>query len=187
MSKGEKLPRAVMLPIAQHIVDVLGDYCQRIEIAGSLRRERPLVGDIELVAIPQYEKDLFGIADLSRNLLKHFLVQKGVNMPKFGDKYIQFMYGSHKVDLFMPTPETWGSIFTLRTGSHEFNMWLMTVRSGQVGVRFEDGRLLRRYNGELIPTPEESDVFEHLKLEVVPPNMRDDGRWVRYVADGAGQ
>jgi len=181
MSKGEKRPYSVVFPTAQHIVSVLGDYCERIEIAGSLRRERSLVGDIEIVAIPKYEKDLFGMPDLSQSELKHFLVQKGVKMPRCGDKYIQFLYGDYKVDLFMPTAETWGSIFLIRTGSHDFNMWLMAVRTGKVGVRFEDGRLLRRWNNDLIPTPEESDVFEHLQMDFVPPNMRDDGRWLGYI------
>ena len=181
MSQGSKRPYAEVLPTAQHIVSVLCDYCQRIEIAGSLRRERPFVGDIEIVAIPKYETNLFGDPDLSRSELKHFLVRKGVVIPKLGDKYIQFLYGGYKVDLFMPTAETWGSIFTIRTGSHDFNMWLMSTRSGQVGVRFEDGRLLRRWNGELIPTPEEADVFEQLQMDFVPPNMRDDGKGMVYL------
>jgi DNA polymerase/3'-5' exonuclease PolX len=185
MSKGDKRPFATILPIAQRIVEGLAPHSQRIEIAGSLRRERPLIGDIEIVAVPQFGVDLFGQPDPKQNYLRAFLQEKGVEIVK-GDKqpeskYIQFVYGAHKVDLFMPTPETWGSIFLIRTGSHEFNMWLMTVRSGQVGVRFEDGRLLRRFNNEVIPTPEESDVFEQLQMAFVPPNMRDDGKWLEYV------
>lgn len=184
MSKGKKRPYAELLPIAQRILDGLAPYCQRIEIAGSLRRERPLVGDIELVAVPKFGADLFGQPDYKQNMPRAFLIEKGVTVVK-GDKqpeskYLQFLYGSYTVDLFMPLPETWGSIFLLRTGSHDFNMWLMTVRSGQVGVRFEDGRLLHRFNNALIATPEESDVFEQLQMEFVPPNMRDDGRWLAY-------
>lgn len=185
MSKGSKRPHSEMIPIAYRIMGGLEPYSQRIEIAGSLRRERPLIGDIEIVAVPQFGVDLFGKPDTKQNRLRAFLQEKGVEIIK-GDKqpetkYIQFVYGQHKVDLFMPMPETWGSIFLLRTGSHEFNMWLMTTRSGQVGVRFEDGRLLRRWNGELIPTPEESDVFEQLQMDFVPPNMRDDGKWMEYL------
>lgn len=181
MSKGEKRPLSEAMETAQHIIGVLSDYCQRIEIAGSLRRERPLIGDIEIVAIPKYEKDLFGIPDMSRNELKHFLIQSGTKMTKCGDKYIQFTYGGWNVDLFMPNPTTWGSVFTIRTGSHEFNMWLMTVRSQAVGVRFSDGILFDRYTRDIIPTPEEADVFKALHMAFVPPNMRDDNRWHKYI------
>ena len=52
MSKVSKRPFSEVLPIAQHIVDSLSPFCERIELAGSLRRKRPMVGDIEIVAIP---------------------------------------------------------------------------------------------------------------------------------------
>lgn len=181
MSKGTKQSYNDVLPTAQRIVEKLGAYSQRIEIAGSLRRQRPLIGDIEIVAIPDYARDLFGDPDLSRNMLKHFLITSGAKMPKCGDKYIQFKYGAYMVDLFTPSPETWGSVFLIRTGSHDFNMWLMTVWSPKVNVRFTGGRLVRRHNGELIETPEEVDVFKALQLPLIPPEARDDGRWMKYI------
>ena len=38
MSSGEKQPRAVVLPITERLVSILAPFCERIEIAGSLRR-----------------------------------------------------------------------------------------------------------------------------------------------------
>jgi DNA polymerase/3'-5' exonuclease PolX len=60
MSAAVKFPYPVVLPIAGRIVEALRPYCERIEIAGSLRREKPMVGDIEIVAIPRRPVDLFG-------------------------------------------------------------------------------------------------------------------------------
>ena len=58
----------VAFPIAQGIVNHLRDYTGRIEIAGSLRREKQDVGDIEIICIPKVQKvdshvSLFGVAE----------------------------------------------------------------------------------------------------------------------------
>jgi DNA polymerase/3'-5' exonuclease PolX len=60
MSDNEKRPYAQMMTIARAVVERLRPACQRIEIAGSLRRHRPMVGDIEICAIPIMPTDLFG-------------------------------------------------------------------------------------------------------------------------------
>ncbi len=48
-----KLDKA--LEIAERTKKLLAPYCERIEIAGSIRRKKPEVKDIELVAIPKLE------------------------------------------------------------------------------------------------------------------------------------
>ena len=183
MSKGQKLPHAEVLLTAQRIEFALRPFCERIEIAGSLRRMRPFVGDIEIVAIPQRPVDLFGIPQLDADTaLDRFLIEKQVRMTKNGRKYKQFTYGKFKVDLFLPeTAAHWGSIFLVRTGSHEFNMWLMAVRAKQLGLRFADGLLYD--NGRVVDTYTEEAVFAALQMEVVPPTDRDDNRWLAYLKD----
>ena len=69
MSEGPRIPRARALMLAQGLIETLRPHCERIEIAGSLRRGKPDVGDIELVCIPKADemRDLFGgvtLADL---------------------------------------------------------------------------------------------------------------------------
>jgi DNA polymerase/3'-5' exonuclease PolX len=44
---------AQALAIAERTRAALAPYCDRIEIAGSIRRRNPSVKDIELVAIPR--------------------------------------------------------------------------------------------------------------------------------------
>ena len=52
MSNSPKRPYDVMWPIARDLVERLRPFCQRIEIAGSLRRGKAEIGDIEIMAIP---------------------------------------------------------------------------------------------------------------------------------------
>ena len=191
MSAATKTPLADAQRTADHIAAALAPFCHRIAVAGSIRRQRPSVGDIELVALPQRQTDLLGIVAPGLMPLEAFLQERGVVILKGGhdpkkkaiQKYLQFKYGRYSVDLFMPeSPSHWGSILTIRTGSHDFNMWLMTRRASAVGVKFVNG-LLYTWQRALIPTPEEEDVFEALQMDFVPPNKRDDGGWLEYVRE----
>ena len=47
---------------ADRIVEILAPHCDRIEIAGSIRRQKPTIGDIEVVCIPKQNLDMFGVS-----------------------------------------------------------------------------------------------------------------------------
>lgn len=185
MSNNTKQPYAKVSPVADHIVSVLSQYCQRIEVAGSLRRQRPMIGDIEIVAIPNYQNNLLGETDYAMpTALDSFLSEKlGDNLTKNGSKYKSFNYGIYKVDLFLATPANFGNIYTIRTGSSDFSRWLVTsrVKGGAMpfGFRQKDGYL---WHGEKrIDCPDETDLFNAIGLPFVPLNMRDDGKWNEVV------
>lgn len=174
MSSIVKQPRRIVLPKALHLLEILRPFCIRIELAGSLRRETPIVGDIEIVAIPKRPVDLFGTPLKTHTALDKFLDRHGMAFGKRGESYQQFTYGSNKVDLFLPTIETWGCIFAIRTGSWEFSRWLVTSQAAggatPEGFIFRDGRLYAQ--GRLLTTPEEADVFAALGLAYIPPRQR---------------
>lgn len=52
MSEKQKQPLSRVLSVAQEIAGALDLGCVRVEIAGSLRRQKPDIGDIEIVALP---------------------------------------------------------------------------------------------------------------------------------------
>jgi DNA polymerase (family 10) len=162
--------------VAQLLVDTLASFCDRIEMAGSLRRDRPMIGDIEIVAIPKRPTDLLGVTLFDVGTMLDAFLYPRYQPAKNGPKYKQFKYGEYQVDLFLPTPETWGAVFMIRTGSHEFNMWVMTEVCRRAGKRFADGRVYDWQANEL-ETPEEVDVFDALGLPWIPPSERDDDKW----------
>jgi DNA polymerase/3'-5' exonuclease PolX len=183
MSADIKVPIESVLPMAQEIAGKLSSYCDRIEIAGSIRRGRAMVSDIELVALPTIEhtRNLLGEIVKNHSKLDYFLEKHGVPMIKNGAKYKQFRYAGRTVDLFLPESAAhWGCIYLIRTGSHEFNLWLMNDVQKAAGVQFDKGRLYR--SGVLLDTPEEPDVFDALGLPWIPPvGYRDDHRWVELI------
>jgi DNA polymerase (family 10) len=181
-----KIAYSEVLPIAQELVDLLSDGCARLEIAGSLRRRRPEVGDIELVAIPrvQEETDLFGQVVHVRSALDELLTAIGVQVfaTKSGPRFKQFPWRGMMVDLFVQLdPATWGVNFTIRTGSADFAKWLVTwqVNGGALpnDMYVRDARIWQR--GIVLSTPEEADVFRLIGLAWIPPEERERGQWRR--------
>lgn len=54
MSSGAKVDWAVALEVARKVIAELELVCERVKVAGSLRRRKPAVGDIEIVALPAF-------------------------------------------------------------------------------------------------------------------------------------
>ena len=178
MSKELKMPYAEAKKIADDLLVLLGEHFERLEIAGSLRRKKQLIGDIELVGIPYavLDPNSFWATPISpigaiTSLMKTF----GYKAEKSGEKYIKFV-SSHgmNVDLFLCTPETWGCIFMIRTGSAEFTRKMVTRKYAggwcPDHLYFRDGRLWN--GGDVLYTREEEDVFDELGLAYVPPEQR---------------
>lgn len=167
--------------IARDLLAHLTPACERVLVAGSLRRRKPEIGDIEIVARPVMRPvlDMFGDAISEESALDDALARLGVALTKNGERYKQFTFGGQQVDLFIATAETWGCVATIRTGSSDFSRWLVTERkyggAKPHHMDFKEGRLLSA--GAPLVTPEERDVFAALELEWVEPIDRIDGRW----------
>lgn len=170
-----KFPLSEALAVADSLVERLGEHCQRIEIAGSIRRRKQEIGDIELVVIPRFIPDMFGVPGPDHAL-------DLVDWTRFG----RLIKGGHKLkqielleglnlDLFIVTPPaSWGLIFLLRTGPEEYSRNLVTKRNegGLLPSNMEVklGALWR--NGKVLETPEEGDVFREIGLPYVEPEER---------------
>ena len=179
MSEGTKVPYDEAKKIAEELLVLLGDRFERLEIAGSLRRKKELVGDIELVGIPKpvQVQGLFGTYEVPSiepivDLMRAF----GYTVDKAGDKYLKFV-AEHQmsVDLFLCGPKTWGCIFMIRTGSAEFTRRMMTKKSFRGwcpdNMQFCGGRLW--WEGLPLETPEEEDVFREMGLPYMLPEERE--------------
>lgn len=169
-----KIPYKEALSLAEELLCLLRPSCQRIEVAGSLRRRRPEVGDIELVCIPKPQEDLFGEMQYYLFGIDQALEKSGLKRELDGPRQKRIKIGRTYCDLFITTPEKWGVIFTIRTGDSEFSRALVTSRQ-QGGLRpqgmcFHKGNV---YQGNyLCETPGETDVFRVLGLPWLPPDQR---------------
>ena len=142
--------------IAENLARQIMPYCEpgRCLIAGSIRREKPVVKDIEIVCIPYVStltaNDIFGEPYYSRTVIhpdyektvrSWGTIQKG----KFGGRMMQVTTSmdiegkTHEIniDLFTPAPADFYRQLAIRTGSAEYahkhiaNAW---IRKGWCGV-----------------------------------------------------
>jgi DNA polymerase/3'-5' exonuclease PolX len=194
VSGGTAIPWDAANNAALSLVGLLEAGCVRIAIAGSLRRRKAEVHDIEIVAIPRRGPgpivDLWGTApevdwleDRIASLLDIGVVSvRAVEVRRsdgsvessrrMGPLYKALEYGGLPVDLFITDAERWGCIFALRTGPGDWNTRLVTdckrwFRS------VADGRVL--HLGRPIPTPEEADFFRALGVPWIDPWERSVG------------
>lgn len=130
--------------LAEKICAELSAGCDRIEIAGSVRRGKADVGDIEIVCIPAHGVGLFpdqcGPSRLDPILVRLLRAGRLLQPTLDGDR--QKMFGIPAVpglqlDLFITDRDGWGVVYGLRTGPAEFSRACVTPRS--LGGRLRDG------------------------------------------------
>ena len=150
-------------PIAEKYKDLLAPYCKRIEIAGSIRREKAECGDIELVLVRD-EDMVHSLEDVLANTVKIRGTITG--------RYTQRMLPEGiKIDIFMAQEDNWGNIFLIRTGNWRFSRFMMGIRAKQVGLLHRGGYLWR--GADQLYCYEEEDVFRELKMDFVDPRDRE--------------
>lgn len=161
--------------LADQIVEQLREYCDRIEIAGSIRRKAPNVNDIEIVCIPK-QYNGYACAAFCQVVMQWSKV-KGEPT----GKYTQRMYSIPeslqtdtnyvKVDIFMPPKDSWGYIFAIRTGSEAYSHKVLANSWVKKGYRGKDGYLTQ--DGIAIPILEERDLFDLIGVAYLPPELRN--------------
>ena len=167
MSKEIKYQYATAYKIALEVLEQLKPHCERIEIAGSVRRKKAEVGDIEIVAIPKpYEIGLLesGIA----TVINQWQKVKG----ELPCKYTQRILPSGiKLDLFFAEEGNWGSVFAIRTGSADYSHKVLANGWVRQGFRSDGGYLFR--DGERYEVREEKDLFKLIGIPFVEPEYRN--------------
>lgn len=155
------------IKIAEQVKAELAPHCFRIEIAGSIRRKKEEVKDIEIVAIPKpYEVGLFesGIATVVNKWEK----VKG-SLPC---RYTQRILPSGAtLDLFFATEINWGLIYAIRTGSADYSRFVLAKHWVKRGYKSEEGMLY--FKGKPVPVREEIDLFRIINIRYAEPEYRN--------------
>lgn len=163
--------------IAEKIVELLKPYCIRIEIAGSIRRECEIVGDIEIVCIPlPYETGLFtsGIASVV-NQWEKVKGELEYGKTKYTQRIIPASIVGREdkkvaIDLFIAEPGNFGSLLAIRTGSSEYSHHILAKGWVAKGYRSEGGYL--KQGSKTYECPEEIDLFKRIGIPYCEPKNR---------------
>ena len=149
--------------------------CREAEIAGSLRRRKEVIGDVDLVA-SSYDPG---------PLLQRFAEHPGVqDVIALGEaKASVVLHDGMQVDLRVIHPSQWGSLLQHFTGSKEHNVALRE-RARDQGLSLSEHGFAPIAGGEPEPCAQEADVYRRLGLDWIPPELRENQGELAAAADG---
>ncbi len=160
------IPLAAALPAAESLRDQLARVAgvRRVGVAGSLRRMKPMVHDMDLLAAGEEPGEV----------TRAFVELAGVaEVAAVGDtKASVRTREGYQVDLRVVRPEVWGAALQYFTGSKAHNVKVRELAVKQ-GLKLSEYGLRTRA-GELVVAEEEEVVYQRLGLEWVPPVLRED-------------
>lgn len=147
--------------IAGEVVKRLSPYCRRIEVAGSVRRRKPQVNDIDFVLIPS---DLWN--------LHHEIMGMG-QVRMSGNKIMRVMAGTVQIDIYFASEETWATLLLIRTGSAKNNIRLATMAKKKGWHLAASGDGLFDKSGQRIAGDSEASIYKALGLIYREPWERE--------------
>ncbi len=160
------------LPRAQTLLEALRSHPDviRCSSAGSMRRHREVIGDIDLLASSKQAGEV----------IEFFTSQPGIVkvLAKGETKASVLLEGGIQSDLRVVSDAEYSSALMYFTGSKEHNI-VMRQRAIDHGLRLNEYGLFRsteetRDPKLLVKCQTEEEIFEQLGLHYIPPEMRED-------------
>lgn len=142
-----------------------GKLMSQVEIAGSLRRGKETVGDLDVLATA---KD-------SAKAAAHFLKFPRVRevLARGGTKCSVRLASGLQVDLRIVEPAQFGAALVYFTGSKEHNVRLREMAKAK-GLKVNEYGVFLGASSKSVAGKTEAEVYASLKLEWVPPELRED-------------
>ena len=166
------------LPIAE---EILGALCsvpgvRNLTAAGSLRRFRETLGDI----------DLMGTADNPREVIDAFvaLPRVGQVLAQGSTKASAIVSGGLQVDLRMVEHDSFGSLLQYFTGSKQHNISLRE-RGRRQGLKLSEYGITTIATDKLEKFAIEEEFYHRLGLQYIPPELREAQGEVGRAEQGA--
>ena len=158
----------VALSTATDIVGALRDAAGQVEYAGSLRRWRETIGDVDVLATAEDDAHAERIMAAFREMSDEIVVS---GPTKTSIRAATGAGTGLQVDLRVVRPECYGAALQYFTGSQAHNVAVRQVAI-RAGLKLSEYGLFR--GDELIASATEDDVYAALGMDWVPPPMRED-------------
>ena len=168
-SRPERLPIAIMLPIAEKIEAFLKDIPEVTEcsIAGSLRRMRETVKDIDFIIAtenPLEVRDALLMIDNIKEVIANGETKVSLTLEEIYDVNIDFR---------LVTPEEFASTLHHFTGSKEHNVAMRQLAKAR-GEKINEYGIEAEDSNEVMTFTSEKEFFNHFGLQYIPPEVREN-------------
>lgn len=173
----QRLPLFVAWPLADAIADLLRAHpaVKEVEPAGSIRRRKETIGDIDLLVASQDAEAVFD----------HLATLPPVQevLLRGPTKSTILTHAQLQIDVRVVAPETWGAALQYFTGSKQHNIHLRTLAIAQ-GYKISEYGIFRSDTGERVGGATEAEIYEAIGLEWMPPEIREDTGEIEAAAEG---
>ena len=170
----KRAPLNVARELADRIVALIGAVpgCERCEFAGSLRRFRETVGDIDILAAAADSAPLMAAFVSMPEVTSVVASGETKTSVRISTEHVGHQ-GDIQVDLRVIPVQSWGAAMQYFTGSQAHN-----VATREIAVRkklkLSEYGLFEVETGNLLASATEEEVYERLGMDWVPPPMRED-------------
>ena len=148
--------------VANDVIVRLWEYAEKIEVVGSIRRKKPLVHDIDIVAIPKF---------MFFNKIHEGLPEAEIKTE--GKALVRFDYRGIQVDIYIAKPQTYEVIRLIRTGSEQHNIRLCVLAKSRGLKLFANGDGLWNQKAFKKISDTEDGILKELLGKVPPPEERE--------------
>ena len=159
--------------LLRHVRD--SPVAARSDVAGSLRRWKETVGDLDLVAASDRP------AELSAHVQAYPLVEEV--LARGDTKTTVRLAGGLQADFRVVPPADYSTLLHHLTGSKAHHVRLRGLARDR-GLTLSEWGLARIDSGEKVPVEEEADIYRALSMQPVPPELREDQGEVEAALSG---
>ncbi|MFO7991837.1 MAG: DNA polymerase/3'-5' exonuclease PolX [Thermoplasmata archaeon] len=163
-----------IIPLSEELLDFLKPHTDKIETAGSLRRKKETIGDIDILATGD-----------SDEIMNSFVEYEDIDevLVKGDTKTSIRMKNGIQADVRVVDSESWGSALMYFTGSKEHNVKLRQAAIDK-NFKLNEYGLYEKESEELVVSKTEEEIYKKLDMDWIPPELREDRGEIEAAQEG---
>jgi DNA polymerase (family 10) len=168
----ERRPLNEVLQIANKIIKELKNKVEKIVVAGSIRRKKAMVRDIDILAISKNPEPV----------MNYFTKMKNVDriLGKGKTKSTVILDNGIQADLRIVPEKSFGAALQYFTGSKDYNIKLREIAIKK-GYKLNEYGLFERKTGKMVAGETEKEIFKILGVKYIEPEKRISSEDVRLL------
>jgi DNA polymerase (family 10) len=159
---------------AQHLVAYIREHGSAVESvtpAGSLRRGKETIGDLDLLVTPSGKFSQKLVDSIAAHILKYPKIQQVL---AHGENKVSFLLGNNmQVDVRIIERDSFGAALLYFTGSKEHNVTLRG-RANDMGYTLNEYSLSTLKGEKPVARRTEEEIYAKLKLHYIEPELREN-------------